>query len=134
MNARILKTSLPMLAFTLLLVLSTGCAAKEIRLAEEDNGTSVSLGVGDKLLISLPGNPSTGYSWEVQAVDAAILELVGEPEFASDSTDLLGAGGTLTLSFTARMAGTTTLELGYLRPWETGVAPLETFSIEVTVK
>ena len=47
---------------------------------------------------------------------------------------LVGGGGTYTFRYVGAEAGTTTLELIYHRSWETDVAPLETFTLEVTVR
>jgi len=47
---------------------------------------------------------------------------------------LVGLGGQVRFIFNATKAGSTTLELVYHRPWETNVAPLQTFTIQVTVK
>jgi inhibitor of cysteine peptidase len=89
--------------------------------------------MGDTLVIKLEGNPTTGYNWLVTSVDKAILEQQGEPVFKADST-LVGSGGMLTLTFKAIAAGTTNLQLGYMRSWETGVAPLQTYEVTIVVK
>ena len=102
------------------------------RLSEQDAGRTVELHAGDKLEVSLKGNPTTGYQWETAAVDAAILKLVGEPEFNPDS-GALGAGGKVTLRLIAVAAGQTTLQLIYHRPFE-NVPPIKTFKATVVVK
>ena len=102
------------------------------RLSEQDGGKTVELHAGDKLEVSLKGNPTTGYQWEMAAVDAAILKLVGEPEFNPDS-GALGAGGKVTLRLIAVAAGQTTLQLIYHRPFE-NVPPIKTFKATVVVK
>jgi inhibitor of cysteine peptidase len=48
-------------------------------------------------------------------------------------SDLVGAPGVETLRFQAVDSGETTLQLVYHRPWEAGVAPLETFAALVIV-
>jgi Predicted secreted protein len=114
---------------------ATACSpAKPVNLTSADKGSQVSVKVGDQIVISLDGNPSTGFTWEAQELDTAIFQQVGEAAFESSNPGLVGAGGTLTLTFKALKAGTASLELVYLRPWETGVAPLDTFSVAVTVK
>ncbi len=40
----------------------------------------------------------------------------------------------MTLTFKALQAGTATLTLVYHRPWETGVEPIDTFTVTVTVR
>jgi inhibitor of cysteine peptidase len=134
MKNRFFKITFVIIALVVNLVLMAGCKSQPVQLAETDNGKEIPLDLGEQLVITLPGNPSTGYSWEVRTMDTAILEQVGEPEFASDNTDLVGAGGLLTLTFEAKKAGSTSLELVYHHPWETDVEPLQIFAIQVTVK
>lgn len=117
-----------------ILLVLTACGPARITLTASDNGGQIEVKTGDLMVIQLEGNPSTGYTWEAQNLDAAMFEMVGEPEFESDNPDLVGSGGTLTLTFKTLKAGTATLNLVYHRPWETDVEPLETFSITVTVE
>ena len=98
-----------------------------------DAGTTVDLRPADVLVVELEGNPTTGYSWEVETIDTAVLELVGEPEFEPDS-DAVGAGGMVTLRVNAVDAGESPLKLIYHRPFEQGVEPLETFEVRVVVE
>lgn len=130
---KIRTVSILILVLTLL-VGASGCSPRTVRLDAGGNGRAIEMAVGARLLVSLPGNPSTGYTWEVKEGAAPVLELVGEPEFESDNPDLVGAGGTLTLTFRAVQSGTTTLVLVYHRPWETEVEPLDTFTVTVTVR
>ncbi len=111
----------------------SGCGPPgEIVLSDGDSGSQISLRLGQSLVVRLEGNPSTGYTWEVAEVDESVLRQVGEIEFEAES-DLAGAPGIQTLRFEAVASGETTLELVYHRPWETE-APLETFSVDVTVR
>ncbi len=104
------------------------------KLTEADAGSSVELQVGDKLEVTLPGNPTTGFTWEVGGGDPAILRPSGEAEFQADSTAAVGSGGKLTLRFEAVAAGQTGLKLIYHRPFEADVTPIQTFEVSVTVK
>jgi inhibitor of cysteine peptidase len=89
--------------------------------------------LGDQLEIVLPGNPGTGYGWEVVSDSAQNVQQVGEPEFKAD-TNLLDSPGNITLRFRAVSKGEQNLQLIYHRPWEKGVAPLNTYEITVNVK
>jgi inhibitor of cysteine peptidase len=118
-----------------MIILATACSpAKPVNLTAADKGSQVSVKVGGQVVITLDGNPSTGYTWEAQGLDTTIFKQVGEATFVSSDPGLVGAGGTLTLTFNVLKAGTASLTLEYHRPWETGVDPLDTFSITVTVK
>lgn len=121
-------------ALALILVLAAACGSSSVQLTAENNGGQAEVKAGQEFTVVLEGNPSTGYTWEAQDLDTAMFELVGEPEFVGDSADLVGSGGTLTLTFKALQAGTATLNLVYHRPWETDVAPIDTYSVTITVK
>jgi inhibitor of cysteine peptidase len=102
-------------------------------LTEWDNGRSVELRVGDKLAVSLEGNPTVGYRWEVDANNAAILQPNGEPQYAPGSGGVRG-GGKFTLRFIAVRAGQTDLKLLYRRPFEKVAPPAKRFQVTVTVR
>jgi inhibitor of cysteine peptidase len=112
----------------------SGCSAQTaLALEAKDDGNQITLAKGQTLAINLEVNPTTGYTWEMLEPEGAILRQVGEAEFNADS-ELLGAPGTLTLLFEAAEAGQMDLKLVYHRPWETGVEPLGTFTVQVTVQ
>ncbi len=118
------------------LVLAAACSPKasSVSLTAENNGSQVDIQAGGQIVVTLEGNPSTGYTWEAKDLDASMFEMVGDPVFTSSDPSLVGSGGTIALTFKALKAGTSTLVLVYHRPWETGVEPTNTFSVTVTVK
>jgi len=126
--------SLVTLAVVLFLAAACSSPAKQATLTAADNGSQVELKVGAQIVISLDGNPSTGFTWEAKDLDTAMFEQVGDPTFISSDPGLVGAGGTLILTFEALKAGAATLTLVYHRPWETGIDPIDTFAVTVTVK
>jgi inhibitor of cysteine peptidase len=110
---------------------------REVRVGEADQGIMLTLDEDQPLVISLPGNPSTGYVWEVAEIDTGLLQQVGEvsyeplldisgtPEISGapamiGAPEKIGAPAMMTLRFVARGAGESTLRLEYRRPWETG--------------
>jgi len=105
----------------------------EVKLGAEDRGHTIELGISQRLSISLSGNPSTGYIWELTEEmmmrAEGILHQVGV-EFKPES-DLLGAPGEMILSFEAVGLGSIGLELIYWRPWEK--VPVKTYLIIVEV-
>ena len=126
------------LFMTSFVLLTAGCgSAPEPRaLGVDDSGATVTLEPQQELVISLEGNPTTGFSWAGGDIDEAVLAPVGEPEYTPTSTGstLVGGGGTYTLRFQAVAAGETMLRLVYARSWESGVDPEGTFSVTVAVK
>lgn len=109
---------------------------QEVYLYITDDNTTVSMDPGTEVFITLESNPSTGYSWQVVEGDMAVIPLMTDPEYTADSNDpnIVGGGGTETFHFTAGTSGTTVLQLGYLRPWEEGVDPIQTFTVTIEVK
>jgi len=104
----------------------------EIRVSTNDNGRWIDLNEGQVLVVTLEANPSAGYTWEAVEANEKILRQTGEIEFEPGS-GLLGAPGNQILRFEAVSGGQTTLKLIYHRPWEKGVEPAGTFSIQVVV-
>ncbi len=107
---------------------------REFIVTEADDGDTVTLAPGDGLNVSLTGNPTTGYLWEVSGdLDAAILKPVGDPGFQKES-GLIGAGGVQTNQFEAVGPGQTLLTMIYHRPWEKDTPPEKSFSVTVIVE
>ena len=102
-------------------------------LTEADAGGTVELRTGDRLSVSLTGNPTTGYSWELAAVDRHVLAPVDEPSYQASSA-AIGAGGMFAFEFEATATGRTELRLVYRRPWEKSRPPAQSFTVSVTVE
>ena len=129
-----LKVFRIVLIFGLLLTSLSACGAStEVKLDAGDAGSQVELNAGQTLVVSLEGNPTTGFTWEAAELDEQVLRQVGEAEFKPE-TDAIGSGGVQTLRFETVNSGHTTLNLVYLRPWEEDVEPAETFSVQVVVR
>ncbi len=134
MADKLMRTAIVM-SFFLILALFSGCGTKGTSLTDADNGKQITVKSGDLVTLTLVSNPTTGYSWQVMEIDSVILIQDGEPEYKQSpgSEGLVGAGGTETFRFKAVGSGKTTLNLGYMRPWES-VQPTETFKVQVVVQ
>ena len=103
-------------------------------LSGPDNGRAVSLGAGSVLQVELPGNPSTGYAWEVDSYDPAVLTDVYEhyePDYHGPG--MTGGGGVYTFRFYAAATGESPLRLVYVGPPGPGF-PADTFEVQATVR
>ena len=130
MNTRNILSSI-----ALLFVVSIfwGCKPSDIIIVDESaDGSEIELQVGQKLVVSLDGNPTTGYIWEM-AGECALLEKLDESKFEPKS-DLIGSPGKQTLVFEAVKSGSEPLELVYHRPWEKETPPAKAFSLKLKVK
>ena len=73
----------------------------------------------------LDANPTTGYQWEpATEPDAAVMKIVSDT-YEAGGSDAMGAGGTQRIVIEGVAAGTATLELRYVRPWEADAPPAE---------
>ena len=121
-------------ALALVLSILIACnGSAPVSLSEKDAGKSMELKQGDILIITLEGNPTTGYTWMMQPVDHPLLEQVGEPQ-VTPASDLLGAPGVMALRFKAVQPGQANLKLVYARPWEADTPPEKTFEVSLTVR
>lgn len=104
------------------------------RLADDkDDGGQITLNEGERLMIALSGNATTGYEWEIETEPhGGILQGIDGPGYRPSST-LIGAGGTFYFRYEAIAAGQGELTLAYRRPWE-AAPPERTFTIIVAVR
>lgn len=100
-------------------------------LTKAANGTTIEAKVGGPIHISLPGNPTTGYSWKNQESDSTHYSSVIEYEAPNSSA--MGAPGTYKIVITPKEAGSHPVELVYTRSFEADKPPAETFKVTLNV-
>lgn len=108
-------------------------SSNDIIVTQAHHGTSVTVAEGQRLIVRLEGQPGTGYVWELQEAPS-LLRQAGDSAFEPlpESTDAaMGSQVIQVMTFSPVRAGNETLTLVYRRPWERGIAPLRTFSIQV---
>jgi inhibitor of cysteine peptidase len=105
-----------------------------VRVDATADHTTVRLTKGQALIVSLEGNPTTGFDWKVTETPPAQLAVAADSFESSATTGVVGAGGTRVLTYTAAAAGTGVLDLEYVRAWEKGVPAERTFRLTVVVK
>lgn len=106
-----------------------------IAIGPNDSGLDCQVSPGKTVVVVLPSNPTTGYSWSLsQAGDPGQVSLATN-FYLADPADqiLMGQGGNHYWQFKALQPGKTQLELVYARPWES-VAPLSVFTLPITVR
>lgn len=100
-------------------------------LSAADAGRTLALGVGERAVMRLPENMTTGYRWAAR---------IGSPAVAlvADATDYpdaaIGAGGEARFTLEARTPGSAEIEFRRWREWEGEGSIVErvTLVIEVT--
>jgi len=117
-------------ALVMVLSLAAGCAQEsEVIVDESSDGGTAQVTQGQVLVVRLPGNPTTGYTWTISEAPEFLVPL-GDPTFEA-SSEALGAGGVVSLRFAPEGVGTGTLTLAYRRPWETDQPAERTFTLTV---
>lgn len=111
-------------------------APAAVTLQTTDPQAAVTLVRGQRLIVRLASNRSTGFRWQVNGPLPAGLRQDSEPLYESDPARpaMPGAGGQETWVFEATNTGTAELNLAYRRPWETGEAAARTLKVLVRVK
>ena len=96
-----------------------------------DNVREIRVKAGESFTIELPGNPTTGYMWEVESCEGSSL-LLETQKFLEENPGVMGSGGIFAWNFRATSPGSCALHFIYRRPWET-VAPIDEYMYLVTV-
>jgi predicted secreted protein len=116
----------PLISLLVLSVLTAApsLAQKTVTLGGDDNYSSQTLNVGDKLIIKLGVDRSSGYSWQPAALEGAVLQ--------QDAVHPRQAPGKQVFEFTAAGPGVTTLTLNNVKKADPS-HPLQIFSVMVGV-
>jgi inhibitor of cysteine peptidase len=116
----------------LVLSLMTACQSRTPTYTKADDDQSIDLVVGQEILVKLEGNPTTGYTWELDKEVNSGMEQVGEPDYGADS-NATGSGGMFKFRFKAVEAGEHTLQLKYWRTFEPDTPPIESFGLKINI-
>lgn len=108
-----------------------------LELGQADNGRQIEVASGTAVTVTLAGNPTTGYAWQVLPA-SSIANLAADPANpdyrpAPAPDGQVGGGGSFIFRFTAGQPGQAELRLGYRRGWE-DLPPLETWTVRLRVK
>lgn len=89
--------------------------SKIVILTEATNGQAVRVSPGAVLVLQLPGNPTTGYTWNITPPDPAVVRVDSGPVFTPTRNDE-GSPGVLTFTGMAVALGTTEIDGRYVSP------------------
>ena len=106
-----------------------------VRVTQENSGKTVTLRTGGRMEVALESNATTGYSWQREGGDTAVLA-TDSSRYQSDRTQpgVVGAGGTQILAFRGVRPGRTRLVLVYRQPWNGGATSDRRWEAEVVVQ
>jgi inhibitor of cysteine peptidase len=118
------------MAFMVFFLLSVAVFAETV-LTEADCGKTVRLKPREEAIVTLPSNPTTGYSWEMaeQGVDAAVEVVSKEFRTSAGASGRVGSGGLEHFRLRLRKAGRFTVTFIYRRSWEKEQEPERIFRV-----
>lgn len=119
----------------LLTTLAFGCArtSAPAEIQEADAAKGIKIAVGEQFDFVLQSNATTGFQWRLDAPESELTIKKIKNEYHEPNTGAIGAGGTEHWIFEGVRAGTTTVRLSYIRPWEPNAVPDKTVSLTVKV-
>ncbi len=109
-------------------------AEKSTVITEELNGQTVSVGVGNEVVVQLAAQMGTGYSWHLTTRDSPVVVSRGEPELKPRPGQALGSAEDQLFHFMVQGAGNVTLHFDYAQPWEKSKPPAKSFEVTLQAK
>ncbi|MEN6644721.1 MAG: protease inhibitor I42 family protein [Armatimonadia bacterium] len=116
---------LPLIAIVLAVILLAGCGGDDnngrvnLVLTESDLGHTFTVDTGSTVSLTLPENPSTGYSWHKSWVPQTSLALLYDI-YDPDEPVADGSGGQRRLVFGTQKPGTVVITVQYGQWWDGG--------------
>ena len=106
---------------------------KTVTITVRENKNELMLRKGDTFVIKLERQAGTGFSWQIANNDNAVLKPKGEPSVEKSGDGKPGGTELQVFRFHAKAAGTSDLELHYLRPFDKDKPPARTFKLTLQV-
>jgi inhibitor of cysteine peptidase len=104
-----------------------------ITLTRAEHDKSIEAQVGDRIIVSLDENPTTGFRWAIDKSDDDVVALVSS-EYAVASGSRMGGGGQRVVTFKARQAGVAAIHLKLWREWEGDQSITQRFAVTLRVR
>lgn len=108
---------------------------KPLAVTLADKGQTLTVKVGREIIVSLAGNITTGYSWNLAGIDGKAVVLDGEVKYQENKhpDGMTGVPGMFHAKFKTLKPGKATVKLEYRRPWEKDAKPAEKDIFTVTL-
>jgi predicted secreted protein len=103
----------------------------EVVLDQSNAEQSLSVALGDAIVVQVDETPTSGYRWEVAEVDPTVLELEDDA-FTPAAGDRVGGGGQREFRFRVVGQGESQLRLIHRRSWEPETVATDELSATIT--
>ncbi len=89
-------------------------------------GNEIRLRPGEKYVITLEENPTTGYNWQIFLCDLRVFNILENKFIPPESKNgMVGVPGMRRVVIEGTAPGKGELEMIYVRPWEKDVEPVQ---------
>ena len=105
----------------------------EIVIVQSDQGKTFEINQGNVIQICLEENQSTGYQWEIDALDEQVVAFQ-DSDYSRVPGTGIGGGGVQTFTFKAQSPGTVKIRLKLRRAWEPEEAAIDRFEVTLRVQ
>jgi predicted secreted protein len=96
-----------------------------------DNGKTFKVKAGQSVIVQLPVQRGTGYSWRPTKDEQPLLLELKEQGDVSKSSSKPGSEEMQEFSFSSKIAVTTELVFEYRRPWDQNSSPAKFFRVKI---
>ena len=101
----------------------------QVEISEAQEGSNVAVRVGDRVVLRLADNPSTGYTWTLEDLPEGV-QLIDDGYERPDGA-LPGAASTRRFEFSVAAPGRHRLRLVRARPGRSGASEAGSFAVEL---
>ena len=107
-----------------------------VRLTEADNGRTIPVRQGQRIIVHLRGNPTTGFGWVLAGIVGQAVRMTEKPRYVPKAVPkgIVGSGGVFLVTLEAAKPGRATVRLEYKRSWEKNKKPAKTFVATFVVR
>lgn len=111
-------------------------APAPLQIGADADGKTIEVKGVSRVLVLLPGNMTTGYSWAIARVEGAAVQAAGEVQYTAKphQPGMVGGGGTFEASFRVVEKGKATVTMEYRRPWEKDTPAEKKFTVTLDVQ
>ncbi|MDD8027309.1 MAG: protease inhibitor I42 family protein [Acidobacteriota bacterium] len=103
----------------------------EVIVTDKDNDKTIAIAQGDILVVRLESQPGTGYAWRIAKYGKANLDFLEETAAAGSAKP--GGIEYQIFRFKATKAGSSCVELEYVRAWERDKPALKKFIVHLNI-
>jgi len=105
----------------------------DINLSIKDDGGTLTISLGDRLIINLEQLGGAGFEWEKDVFDSSFFEEKSPADASAKPQAVGGSGGRLFI-FEPLKKGTAQIKLKHRRPWDPVKSTINEFGVTVHIK